>query len=57
MKAEQIRSMRLNHLLKKFLSNPNITVYESALAMGVTKVTARDYEQAVLSRIRRDEQR
>lgn len=57
MGPNQIRSNRLNYLLKKFLHNPNITVYESALAMGVTKATARDYEKVILSRLRRDEQR
>ena len=33
MGPNQIRSSRLNYLLKKFLHNPNITVYESALAI------------------------
>ena len=55
MEAKQIRTIRLNHLMKKFLRNTNISVYESALAMSVTKATARDYERVILSRLRRDE--
>jgi len=58
---EQIRSHRLNHLLKLMLINPDRNLVNESLALGVTYATAKDYERAVLEKynkiMRRNESR
>jgi len=49
MKRDEIRSHRLNNLLRSYMNNPNeAALYGKALSIGVTPNTARDYVRAVI---------
>jgi len=49
LKPGEIRSHRLNSLLRSYLNNPNeAELYGKALSIGVTVNTARDYVRLVI---------
>jgi len=49
MKSDEIRSHRLNYLLKSYLNNPDESIlYRKARQMGVSDSTAKDYIRTVI---------
>ncbi len=53
MRPAEIRSHRLNYLLKFYLKNPNsTTLYIRAKQMGVTNKTAHDYADTVINMVK-----
>jgi len=54
MKSDEIRSNRLNYLLRLYMNNPRKQeLYQRAKLMGVSDSTAKDYLRTVIIRAKK----
>ena len=54
MKSDEIRSNRLNYLLRLYMNNPGKQeLYQRAKLMGVSDSTAKDYLRTVIIRAKK----